>query len=104
MFGVSEIRPSIKQTEYRPPHFAKSLALHAKWGLNVVGPLLQVQPQLWFLLVATDYFTKWVKTMSLSEVTGQQIVKFLWQNIVCRFRLSYTIISDNGTNFANNLL
>jgi len=37
----------------------------------------------------------------LSEVTGQQIVKFVWRNIVCRFRLPHTIISDNGTNFAS---
>jgi len=36
-----------------------------------------------------------------SEVTEQQIVKFLWQNIVCRFGLPHTIISDNGTNFAS---
>ena len=29
MLAMSEIRPSIKQTKYRPPHFVKSLALHA---------------------------------------------------------------------------
>jgi len=29
MLEVSEIRPNIKHTEYRPPHFAKSLAFHA---------------------------------------------------------------------------
>ena len=37
----------------------------------------------------------------LSEVTRQQIVKFLRQNVVRRFRLPHTIISDNGTNFAS---
>jgi len=48
-----------------------------QWGLDVVGPLLRAQPQLWFLLVDIDYFTKWVEAMALSEVTRQQIVKFL---------------------------
>jgi len=47
-----------------------------QWGLDVVGPLPRVQPQLQFLLVAIDYFTKWVEVVPLSEVTGQQIVKF----------------------------
>ena len=28
-------------------------------------------------------------------------MKFLWQNIICRFRLPHTIISDDGTNFAS---
>ena len=57
---------------------------------------------MWFLLVDTDYFIKRVEAVPLSKVIGQQIVKFFfWQNIVCRFRLPHTIISDNGTNFAS---
>jgi len=50
--------------------------------------------------VATNYSTKWVEAVSLSDVTWQQIIKFLWQNIVRRFVLSHTI-SDNGTNFVS---
>jgi len=70
-------------------------------GVDVVGPFPRAQSQLRFLLVATDYFTKWVKAVPLSEVTEQQIVKFLSQNIVCRFGLSHTIIFDNEMNFAS---
>jgi len=65
-----------------------------------VGPLPRAQPQFQFLLVATDYLTKWIKVVPFSEVTGQQVIKFLWQNVVCRFGLPHTIISDRGTNFA----
>jgi len=43
----------------------------------VVGPLPHAQPQFKFLTVATDYFTKWVEAVSLSDVTRQQVVKFL---------------------------
>ena len=66
-----------------------------QWGLDVVGPLQRALPQFRFLLIATDYFTKWIEAVSLSEVTGQQIVKFLWQNIIYRFGLHHAIISDN---------
>ena len=45
--------------------------LFMQWGLDVVGPLPLAQPQLLFLLVVTDYFTKWIKAVPLSEVTGQ---------------------------------
>ena len=72
-----------------------------QWRLNVVGPLPRAQPQFRFLLVAADYFTKWTEVVPLSEVTGQHVIKFLWQNLVCRFGLPHTIISDNGTNFAS---
>ena len=64
----------------------------------MVGPLPQAHPQFRFLLVATDYFTKWIKVVLLFEVTGRQVVKFLWQK-KCLFDLLHTIISDNGTNF-----
>jgi len=47
-----------------------------QWGLDVVNPLSRAQPQLRFLLIATDYFTKRVEAMSIPEVIGQQIVKF----------------------------
>jgi len=49
-----------------------------QWELDVAGPLPRAQPQLWFLLAAIDYFTKWVDIVPQSEVTGQRIVKFLW--------------------------
>jgi len=63
----------------------------------VVDSLSRTQPQFRFLLVATDYFTKWIKVVPLSEVTGQQVVKFLRQNLVCCFDFPHTIISNNGT-------
>ena len=47
------------------------------WGLDVAGPLSRALPQFRFLLVVTDYFTEWVKAVPLSNVTRQQIVKFL---------------------------
>jgi len=43
--------------------------------LDVVGPLLQAQPQFRFLLVAIDYFTKWIEVAPLFEVT--EVIKFL---------------------------
>ena len=93
-FARSSKRPSANLHTLRSPW------PFMQWELDVVDPLPRAQPHFRFLLFATDYFTKWVKVVAISDVTGQQIVKFLWQNIVCRFGLS-TIISDNETNFAS---
>ncbi|GJV77344.1 reverse transcriptase domain-containing protein [Tanacetum coccineum] len=49
-----------------------------------------------FLIVAIDYFTKWIEAKLVATITGNQIKKFMWDNIVCRFGLSGEIISDNG--------
>ena len=46
-------------------------------GLDVVGSLSRAQSQMRFLLVAIDYFTKWIEAVPVFEVSGQQIVKLL---------------------------
>ena len=55
--------------------------------------------QVKFLLVAIDYFTKWVKAKPLAIITEGKIQSFVWKNIVCKFRIPRTIISDSGQQF-----
>jgi len=52
-----------------------------------------------FLLIAIDYFTKWVKVEPLAVITEDKIQTFVWKNIICRFGIPKTIISDNGRYF-----
>ncbi|GKB86576.1 reverse transcriptase domain-containing protein [Tanacetum coccineum] len=55
-----------------------------------------------FLIVAMDYFTKWIEAKAVETITGNQVKKFLWDNIVCHFGLLGEIISDNGKQFSDN--
>ncbi|GJY13964.1 reverse transcriptase domain-containing protein [Tanacetum coccineum] len=55
-----------------------------------------------FLIVAIDYFIKWIEAKPVATITGNQVKKFIWDNIVCRFRLPGEIISDNGKQFRDN--
>lgn len=52
-----------------------------------------------FLLVATYYFTKWVETISLANISETNVKKFLWENIVTRFGIPMMIVADNGPQF-----
>jgi len=78
-----------------------SLWLFAQWGIDIVGPLPQGKGQVKFLLVAIDYFTKWVEAEALATITKSRIQSFVWKNIICRFGIPLTIISDNGRQFDN---
>lgn len=49
-----------------------------------------------FLLIAIDYFMKWVEVEALATITEAKIQNFIWKNIVCRFRIPRMIILDNG--------
>ena len=45
----------------------------AQWGINIIGPLPLGKGQVKFLLVAIDYFTKWVEVEALATITEAKI-------------------------------
>ena len=53
------------------------------------------------MLVSTDYFTKWVEAEPLSNIRNVNAKKFVWKNIVTRFEIPRTLISDNDLQFDN---
>ncbi|GJU92894.1 reverse transcriptase domain-containing protein [Tanacetum coccineum] len=73
-----------------------------KWGIDIVGPFLEGPGKVKFLIVAIDYFTKWIEVKPVATITGNQVKKFVWDNIVCRFGLPGEIVSDNGKQFRDN--
>ena len=52
-----------------------------------------------FLIVATDYFTKWVEAKPLSHIRDTDAKRFFWKNVVTRFGIPWAVVSDNGTQF-----
>ena len=51
------------------------------------------------MLVAVDYFTKWVEAEALANIWDVDVKKFVWKNIVTRFGVPNSLISDNGLQF-----
>ena len=60
--------------------------------------------QVKFLIVAVDYFTKWTEAKPLATITTQQVQQFVWKNIICRYDIPHTIITDNGRQFIDKEL
>ncbi|GJW55305.1 reverse transcriptase domain-containing protein [Tanacetum coccineum] len=52
-----------------------------KWGINIAGPFPKGPGKVKFLIVAMDYFTKWIEAKPVATITGNQIKKFVWDNI-----------------------
>ena len=50
-------------------------------------------------MVNTDYFTKWVEVEPLANIRDVDAKKFVWKNIVNRFGVLCTLISDNNLQF-----
>jgi len=57
-----------------------------------------------YLVVAIEYFTKWIEAKPVAQITTYKVQHFVWKNIVCRFGVPKRLISDNETQFASQQL
>ena len=73
--------------------------LFVQWGLDILGPFPKAAGNKKFLLVGTDYFTKWVEAEALANIRDVDVKKFVWKNIITKFGTLHTLISDNGLQF-----
>ncbi|RVW52958.1 hypothetical protein CK203_072665 [Vitis vinifera] len=48
----------------------------AQWGMDIVGPLPAAPAQKKFLLVVTDYFSKWVEAEAYASIKEKDVTKF----------------------------
>ncbi|XP_015165068.1 uncharacterized protein K02A2.6-like [Solanum tuberosum] len=75
------------------------------WGMDVIGPIEPVASNGHrFILVAIDYFTKWVEPTSYKSVTKKVVADFVRNNLICRFGVPEFIITDNGANLNSHLM
>lgn len=75
------------------------------WDIDIIG---MIEPKAanghWFILVAIDYFTKWVEAASYTNVTRQVIARFIKKEIICRYGVPNKVITDNGLNLNNKVM
>ena len=64
-----------------------------------MGPFPKAVGNKKYLLVCTDYFTKWVEVEPLANIRDVYVKRFIWKNIVTRFGVPYVLILDNGLQF-----
>jgi hypothetical protein len=65
---------------------------------DLVGPLQKAPGGYTHLLVAIDKFSKWIEVRPLNNIRSEQAVAF-FTNIIHRFGVPNSIITDNGTQF-----
>nr|ABB47000.1 retrotransposon protein, putative, unclassified [Oryza sativa Japonica Group] len=70
------------------------------WGIDMIGQINSPSSKGHkFILVATDYFTKWVEAVPLKKVDSGDAIK---EYIIYRFGIPHTITTDQGSIFVSN--
>nr|GEV90471.1 putative reverse transcriptase domain-containing protein [Tanacetum cinerariifolium] len=74
----------------------------AEYEALLAGPLPPTIGGAKFTIMTIDYFTKWIEVKPLVKITGKEIIRFVMDNIICRFGLPRVIVTDNEAQLVNN--
>ena len=72
------------------------------WGIDFMGPFQPLFGNIYILLVV-DYVSKWVEAIACPRNDAKKVVGFIQRNIFSRYGALRTIISNEGSHFANKL-
>ncbi|UYV65007.1 hypothetical protein LAZ67_3002795 [Cordylochernes scorpioides] len=73
-------------------------------GIDFVGPLPSTKNRKKWIIVLTDYYTRYAETRAVSEATVKEVSKFLVEDIFLRHGAPQYLISDRGSQFTSNLM
>jgi hypothetical protein len=81
------------------------IAPFEKWGIDFIGPIFPVSARKKrYIILATDYATKWVEAKATRKNDAQTSANFLFEDILMRFGHPLELVSDRGTHFLNDVI
>ena len=81
-------------------------ALFEKWGIDFVGSiaLTSKNGQKHYILVVTNYVTKWAEAVATKIDNANTVATFLYENIITHFGCPKELVSDRDIHFINNTI
>ncbi|CAF1525917.1 unnamed protein product [Rotaria sp. Silwood1] len=73
-------------------------------GIDFCGPLPRTPRENQYVLIITDYFTRYITALALPNCTAETAARALFDDFFCKFGIPSVILSDRGTHFQNKLM
>lgn len=73
-------------------------------GIDFCGPLQPTPRGNQYVLVITDYFTRWVTTAAVSTASATSAAETIFTEYICKYGIPLCVLSDQGTHFRNQLM
>ena len=95
-----QVHGDLKHTPPMPLHTMSSPWLFSTWGIDIIGKIHPTTSNGYeFILVAIDYFTKWLEAASNKVLNSKKVAQFIQTNIICRYGVPHEIIPNNELHF-----
>jgi len=73
-------------------------------GIDYCGPLKRTPRENQYVLVITDYFTRYITAIALPNCTAETTAQALFNDFFCKYGVPAVILSDQGSHFKNQLM
>ena len=70
-------------------------------AIDILGPLPETPRKNKFILVVSDYFTKWTESYPIPNQEATTVAEKLVGEFICRFGVPRELHSDQRTNLLN---
>jgi hypothetical protein len=75
-----------------------------KWGINVTTCHPPSAKGNHYIIIAADYFIKWVEAMQTFNSDGETTTLFLFNHIIVRFGIPKNIVTHHGSHFQKKMM
>eukprot|EP00253_Pinus_taeda_P011869 PITA_11869 len=72
--------------------------------MDFIGPINPPSKQKQYIIVCTDYLTKWDETKVIKATIEEKVVEFLRENVFYKFGYSRELVTDQGIQFTSNMI
>ena len=97
--SCTECQKRLKTRRKEPLHPIQVGRAFERIGIDLVGPLSITAQNNRYIIVATDYLTKWPEARAVPDAGANTLAKFIFKEIICRHGTPKIIFSDQGWNF-----
>ena len=87
-----------------PLHPISIAGSFTNWGLEFIDCNPTSAGGNHHIIVAVDYFTKWVEAMPIIKTNGETTVHFMFNQIITRFGISKELVTNHGRHFQNKMM
>ena len=73
-------------------------------GIDIVGPLPVTSSGNRYIIVATEYLTKYPEARAIKNIQANTVAQFIYEDIISRHGAPRVLLSDRGTSFVNSVV
>ena len=96
-------RKSPIPTRKAPMQITRSGFPMERIGIDILGQLPETGNGNKYILVVSDYYTKWTESFAMSNMEASTVAKILVEEVIARYGVPNSIHSDQGSQFEASL-